>query len=431
MGPKDARYDDNPINASYYAKSVENNESAIYFLDAMYAATGNPDYKEAADKMYAWIKTMLIKTKVTVIENGEEKEMDAYVFLRGSKSYEGEWRNDSPMDFATDTTSWAPLERMLEDEFFGATKKECLEEMERMMLATLDRTGVMDDNGELLGLAFHVNNQRLGVVSIEWSSQFAIRYRRIAEEYGKLGIKAKEAEYNLKSDKLIEALSPYFKPSKPGANDLVAPYAVYALDKPELNIKAGDIAAGVNVGHGKDWNVPDSYASLASTYYVYAKTGIDPLLLGYTAEEMEKIKAKMPKYAPKPKPAKPEPAPRVTPKKELLKKREALTGTQYVIREWWPALDSLPSVKARGFFGGYVSYLAMNNKKPGADGNYEDSVDSEKSGRTWLLVTSIHGDFVSLAVKSGNDSIFSLMGNVRINGIPLEMKEGGPFKAND
>ncbi|MCR4338069.1 MAG: hypothetical protein NUV91_09730, partial [Candidatus Omnitrophica bacterium] len=256
MGPKE-QYHSEGNDFFWRLKSTENNMSALYFFDALYQITGDVKYKKVADRIYIYIRDKMFDPAEHIFRRGEREVSD------------GNWQVDSHENFATDATNWAPLERMLNDPFFGNTRTERLEEFERIIRSTLARTGVYNKEGKLLGVDYStIRSEGNRVISIEWSSQFALRMLRVAQEYGAIGEKEKAEEYLKMYHELVENLKPYFDQDKG-----VAPYAVY----PDGRV------AEVDTGHG--WTTATASAAVASTYYGFAVSGFDPLLVGGSLQQ--------------------------------------------------------------------------------------------------------------------------------------------------
>ena len=143
------------------------------FFDNLYNATGQ--YKDAADNIYSWLMNkMYDKTNGIFFKRGE-----LY-----TKSGMGPGRH--AIFFSPDTTSWAPVERMLNDPNFGVTIEDRLNKIGLMGRVTELLTGVKDVNGKLIGMSFSQPARANNIISIEWSSQFSLFYWRVAQEYSKL-----------------------------------------------------------------------------------------------------------------------------------------------------------------------------------------------------------------------------------------------------
>ena len=262
MGPQ-LQFHPNGTSFYWNLKSTENNMSALYFLEAFASITTDPTlkakYQLAADKIYTWLKTMYDKN-----ENA---------FHRGAVYTGGVWVKDAHSLYASDTANWAPMERMLNDSFFGATRAARLTELDEMLDAVVTKTGVYmssPDGPQLVGISYSPSSKALvkpgfpgivGVVSIEWSSQYALRRLRMSQEWARLGDSARAAADLNAYNQMVTRLGTYF-------TNGVAPYAVWG---------DGSIAGNVATGHG--WRTTNSTASLASSYYIYALSGYDPLLL--------------------------------------------------------------------------------------------------------------------------------------------------------
>jgi hypothetical protein len=240
-------------------KSTENNISAYHFFTALHEASGNIAYLNRADALWDYIKSMY--------------DPLSHTFIRGERYLEGLWVKDSVGNFATDTVSWLPLDRILQDEDFGITILDRLLEVEAIVKAAENLTGFSDADGVIQGFSFSPLSRADGVMTIEWSSQFALFYLKIAEAYRQLNLAAQYGYYQSKYMTLMEAISRHFDDL---GTSVVSPYAVY--------FDTGGGAYGVDTGH--DFNTPfctddclDVY-STASAYYWFAKNQVDPLQLG-------------------------------------------------------------------------------------------------------------------------------------------------------
>ncbi|MBI2094866.1 MAG: hypothetical protein HYT89_01715 [Candidatus Omnitrophica bacterium] len=266
MGPKGQYYGDaNGFDRSFYwnTKSTENNLSELRFFDMLYEVTGDSGYKNTADRIWDYLKRKMV-------------DKNEHAFFRGEHSSGGVWTPDPHGDFATDTATWAPMGRMLDDPFFGATRADRLREVERFLDTAREKTGVKDKNGKFVGVSFSVRSASItrtvegtalkGVVSVEWTSQYALRRLAISEEWARLG-DAQAAGRNLEEYRgLVQTLGGFFKNISSGR---VAPYAVWPN---------GSEAVLIDTGHG--WFTPRGPGSLASDYFLFAQSGFDPLVLG-------------------------------------------------------------------------------------------------------------------------------------------------------
>lgn len=262
FGPRGQFHESGDTSFFWNIKSTENNESALYFFDMLYEVTRDKKYKAIADKIYEWLIN-------------EMYDSDSHVFRRGESYINGDWVKDNVGFFAPDTTSWAPLERMLNDNKFGSNRSERLREFEQIIQTTEKLAGVYQ--GEVLkGISYSPQSRNSQVISIEWSSQFALRYWRMAQEYSFLMSEAKDRNlsaefsrraqlFSAKYDGLINQIGGYFKKRD---DAFVAPYAVFP---------SGEIAPDIPTGHG--WNTPRGYASVANVYYGFAVAKFDPQIL--------------------------------------------------------------------------------------------------------------------------------------------------------
>lgn len=233
-------------------KSTENNESALDFLDEIYLTTRNPRYKKAADRIYQWLLSTMY-------------DRQHHRFLQGEVEKAGKWVIDDSLNPATDTTAWAPLERMLKDPRFGKDRVERLAEVGRMLAATVAATGVFRD-GVLKGLSYSSLSRKDAVISVEWTAQFALRCLNVSVDYQGLGIMDKAARYYRQYAELLGQLQRYIKKRD---GEMTIPAAVYPN---------GRIAAGEPM-----WDVwtrtPSAYASAAAHLYLgFALRRFDPLL---------------------------------------------------------------------------------------------------------------------------------------------------------
>jgi hypothetical protein len=266
MGPEDGAF-----GWIYWnKKSTENALSSYQFLNDLVAVLNAKgvttvtlnsqvytldDLRARADKMYAWMKTMF--------------DQGSGVFHRGQEfnTASGQWVTDT-LDgvngkFATDTTSWAPIEKMLGDTFFGATVNDRIDLVDRMFQQTEALSGVLTADGYVRGFDFSkVRTVSDRVIWVEGSAQmpyllFAIK----CSENGRMELAEK---YFLRHMGLIYSLKGYRQQLADGRQGL--PYAAS---------RAGQVAV-VDTGH--DWTTPNAQVSMSSTiYYATLAAAIDPL----------------------------------------------------------------------------------------------------------------------------------------------------------
>lgn len=234
-------------------KSTENNESALSFLDELFRTTKEARYRQAADRIYAWLVRLY--------------DRDRHVFSRGEVEQAGGWRQDGIEDFAADTTNWAPVERILDDPRFGASRRQRLAEIERMMAATLDLAGIMSGN-TLAGLSYSPRSQKRSVVSLEWSAQYALLSLRMAREYNREGEPERAEGHYRQYEALLRRLLGYLGEE---AGERVAAHAVY----PD-----GRLAAGEPMWDEVARTPRASLSAAAHLYLGFALRGIDPLRQG-------------------------------------------------------------------------------------------------------------------------------------------------------
>ena len=265
MGPRDQHFKtkDGSIDSDFFwnTKSTEQNMGAYYLFSTLADLSHSQPTRQKAEEIYAWIVSM------------HTTEGIGPSFIRGQRFINGRWVNDSLSKFATDTISWAPIERMMQDPYFGSTPQARLDHFARMMQTAEQRTGVVVD-GTLRGMSFSIDSRHHSVISIEWSAQFALRYLRLARLYAGIGQSAKAARHQARYQYLIDQLEPFFTQRDGG---LVAPYAVYPN---------GEAAVLADTGHG--WPVKPAFAAVASTYFAFAKAGFDPLVVVETPTAQSK-----------------------------------------------------------------------------------------------------------------------------------------------
>ncbi|MDR3630278.1 MAG: hypothetical protein P4L42_08070 [Desulfocapsaceae bacterium] len=245
-----------PVNPQdnfwWNVKSTEDNESALNFLDEIYLTTHDLRYKQAADRIYEWL--------ITTMYNREQ-----HLFLRGEVFKQDSWVPDELQVFSADTTSWAPLQRILEDPRFGQNRRDRLEEVERMLAATVTLTGIFQ-NDILKGISYSPRSKEAAVISVEWSSQLALRYLQMSSEYHDEGVLAKAIEYHQKYVDMLGQLQGYIQES---GGEKTVPVAVY----PDGRV-AGDEPLWDNALRSSR-----AYASIASHLYLgFALQRFDPLL---------------------------------------------------------------------------------------------------------------------------------------------------------
>ena len=247
VGPEDRKN-----NLWWGVKSTENNESALNFLDEIYLTTHDQRYKQAADRIYEW----LIATMY---------DWQRHLFVPGEVFKGGRWQANGDQEPAVDTTSWAPLARILDDPRFGEDRMARLAEVERMLDATMALSGVMQ-NGALKGMSYSPVARKNGVISVEWSSQFALRYLLLSVNYPDEGALDKAVLYFHKYADLVGQLQGYMQMRD---GELTVPAAVYPDGRIAINEPMWD-----------EWTrTPGAYAAVAAHIYLgFALRRFDPLL---------------------------------------------------------------------------------------------------------------------------------------------------------
>ncbi|MFH1380153.1 MAG: hypothetical protein ABII23_07750, partial [bacterium] len=248
MGPKGQFVDVS------YVVSTENEESMLAFFESRYARTHDPHDIQAADSAYRSIKSRYDKD-VHLLRTGEHLERN-------------QWVRDSHEDHASDTANWfisSALHRIILDPFFGGTVEDRLDEMNRMLTASAKLTGLFDDEGRLMGIDYFARPGEK-IISLEWSSQRAVAYLRLAQEYANIGIFNKAQEHLDSYRHLINSLKMFYTDTN---GVLTAPYAVY---------KNGTAVDGLYTARQYGWEISDAPQAAASSYFAFAKAGYDPLI---------------------------------------------------------------------------------------------------------------------------------------------------------
>jgi len=234
-------------------KSTEQNERALYAFQALYRITGNTVHQQAVDDIKAWLKDMY--------------NFDVHLFHSAAEFNGTSWEKVDVTGYvATDVMALAPLDMMFGDAFFGAAEGQRDQEVDSMLLAIESRTAFFDTNNKPIFFKFSVS-QTGSYGSVEISSQMALAYLRVAQIYHDRENETKAAEYLDKYNTLVSSLETFFKVPNDDPLSKIAPYASY-LDK--------SVAGNVPTGTGFD--AYNCEAALASSYFVFAKTGYIPYI---------------------------------------------------------------------------------------------------------------------------------------------------------
>ena len=235
-------------------KSTEQNERILCALDALYEATADIRYSQAADAVKGWLKQMY----------------DANVHLfHTAATYNGSQWVKRGFDYvATDVTALAPLEMMFNDAYFGVTETARQGEVDAMFAAIEQRAAFLDQDNMPKLFRFSLS-QTGDYGSVEWSSQMALGYLRAAQIHDQLGNTTKKREYLNKYNALVNNLDQFFFTPSDDPDSQVAPYASF-ID--------GSVAGGVPTGTG--YYTFNCQAALASAFYAFAKAGYDPGKVG-------------------------------------------------------------------------------------------------------------------------------------------------------
>ena len=250
-------------------KVTEQNQRALYALQALYMINGNNNYNNTAEGIKLWLKNMY-NFNYHLFHTSAAYENNTWV-----KSELG----TSTEYVATDTAAFAPIAVMLSDTYFGISQDERDNEVDAMFNAIESRTAFLDSDNMPILFKFSTSqyspNGNNDFGSVEFSSQMALAYLRTAQIYNARKNTPKTLEYLKKYNVLVNSLADFF--SAPDGNPeggldpdaLVCPYASY-LD--------ASTAGGVYAGTG--YYTYNCKAALASSYYAFAKTGYDPTKIG-------------------------------------------------------------------------------------------------------------------------------------------------------
>jgi len=254
MGPRDMYHSHVP---DYYwkTKSTEQNERVAYAFDALYEITGDNLYNEKAAAIRVWLKSMY--------------DSSVHLFHQAAHFDGSVWNKTSfTAEVATDVMAFAPLDMMFDDTFFGATQAQRDAEVDDMFAAIEARTAFLDANNNPIFWKFSIGYTG-DYGSVEFSSQMALAYLKVAQIYHARADATKTQEYLNKYNVLVASLETFFLSPASDADAKVAPYASY-LD--------GSVAGKVETGTG--YKTYNCQAALASCYYAFAKAGYLPYILG-------------------------------------------------------------------------------------------------------------------------------------------------------
>jgi hypothetical protein len=259
-GPRYMYHDSDPVNFYWHIKSTEQNMRALYAFEALYQITAEIKYYQASDAVKSWLKNMYNK--------------DFHLYHSAAEYSNGQWHKselgtDSEY-VATDVMALAPFNLMFDDMYFGSTQEQRALEVDRMFEAIEARTAFLNHENNPILFKFSVSQDTEvdPYGSVEFSSQMAIAYLRVAQAYKDINT-VKAQEYLVKYDTLVASLAYYFSIPADDAESKIAPYASY-LD--------GSVAGGLPTGTG--YNTYNCGAALASSYYAFARAGYFPYTLG-------------------------------------------------------------------------------------------------------------------------------------------------------
>ncbi|MFH1768769.1 MAG: hypothetical protein ABH858_06390 [Candidatus Omnitrophota bacterium] len=236
-------------------KSTEQNERALCALKMLYEITSDKKYREAAQRVKEWLKSMY--------------DTSVHLYHTAAEFIDEQWEKIGFGYVATDVVAFAPLEMMFSDQYFGVTQEERDVEVDAMFAAIEERTAFLNQDERPVFFRFSISQDNDYYGSVEFSSQMALAYLRVARIYTEREMEDKTNEYLDKYNALIQSLENYFVIPSGDSQAKVAPYASY------LN---GSVAGHVSTGTGYD--TYNCQAALASLYFVFAKAGYDPTKLG-------------------------------------------------------------------------------------------------------------------------------------------------------
>jgi hypothetical protein len=252
-GPRYMPHDEGD-NFYWHLKSTEQNQRVLYALNAVYEITGLAKYDQAASGIIAWLISMYDK--------------DTHLYHSASEFNGISWQKVDFGYVATDVMALAPFDIMFTNSSFGSSQTERDNEVDAMFAAIEARTAFLNDQGRPVFFRFSVS-QEGDYGSVEFSSQMALAYLRVAQIYHDRDNVVKTREYLDKYNTLVSSLEDYFSVPIDDPESKIAPYASY-LD--------GSIAGGVPTGTGYDTYA--CQAALVSCYYAFAKAGYFQYTLG-------------------------------------------------------------------------------------------------------------------------------------------------------
>jgi hypothetical protein len=263
-GPRYMWHDSDPVNFYWHLKSTEQNIRVLYALDIIYDMTAEIKYSDAKDNIITWLKGMYNKD-VHLFHSAQE--FNGISWIKSGLAPDAEY-------VATDVTALAPFRIMFDDTFFGISQTDRDNEIDEMFAAIEQRTAFLNSQGlpvffKFSGFYDLAPGESDEYGSVEFSSQMALAYLRVAQIYNERGNALKRQEYLDKYQALIDSLEGYFTVPADDPESKVAPYASY-LD--------GSIAGGVPTGTG--YNTYNCQAALISSYYAFAKAGYFPYVIG-------------------------------------------------------------------------------------------------------------------------------------------------------
>ncbi|MFH0764424.1 MAG: hypothetical protein V1927_05420 [Candidatus Omnitrophota bacterium] len=231
--------------------ATEHNIDAYALFNMLYQETKYEKYREAKDKILAWLKRVAYNKKEGRLNRGGRKEIDRAV--------------------ATDVHSWGisalgvetldGIEPGLAEKMMAFVEKNCL------VKASYTKPG--GEKVTVEGADYTDHNtagtlHRGPMVSPEWTFELINAYKRLSDDFIKRGERAKADRYNQKRVKLIENM---LNLAVKDSGGLAYPYATLA-DAP--------------IGHGIVTPCEGNLSAIGVSYAILGLSGYDPLALTKT-----------------------------------------------------------------------------------------------------------------------------------------------------
>jgi hypothetical protein len=229
--------------------ATEHNIDAYALFDMLYQETGEERYREAKEKVLAWLRRVAYNRKEHRFNRGCRKEV-------------------VDIAVATDVHSWgvSALGVDILDRFEIGSAQMLIEFIEKNCLVEVTYIKPTGEEVIAKGVDFvdHKTARELGrkpMVSPEWTFQLINAYKRLVNDFAKRGQKEKVALYNQKRLTLIESMLNLAVEDKGG---LAYPYAT----EPEAPM-----------GHGYNTPSKGNLSIIGGAYAILSLLEYDPLIL--------------------------------------------------------------------------------------------------------------------------------------------------------